>query len=157
MRIELPLAILSGGTLISPFFNKKVHIWVGLGFSVLAAAHIFRYRKKLCYDFQKEWNALQFFQRLQIPTSKTEYFLNQVSISSYLPGRIRLYAKKLVHNEPLSQEVRQYFATIPEIQNVNINTRTGSILITYEPTVLRKNPKMLHFEQMIAARYRQNH
>ncbi|WP_296916665.1 HMA2 domain-containing protein [uncultured Megasphaera sp.] len=84
-----------------------------------------------------------------IPTSKWDFIMRSVSVSSYLPGRIRLYSKKLVGNTELSRKVYAYIASYKEIDKVDINVLTGSVLITYRPQVLRTNRELVRVENYI--------
>lgn len=84
-----------------------------------------------------------------IPTSKWDLVMRSVTISSYLPGRIRLYSKKLVGNADLGRKVYAYIASYKEIDEVDINVLTGSVLIIYRPQVLRTNRELVRVENYI--------
>ncbi len=84
-----------------------------------------------------------------IPTSKWDLIMRSVTISSYLPGRIRLYSKKLVGNADLGRKVYAYIASYKEIDKVDINVLTGSVLIIYRPQVLRTNRELVRVENYI--------
>lgn len=84
-----------------------------------------------------------------IPTSKWDLIMRSVTISSYLPGRIRLYSKKLVGNAELGRKVYAYIASYKEIDEVDINVLTGSVLIIYRPQVLRANRELVRVENYI--------
>ena len=84
-----------------------------------------------------------------IPTSKWDLIMRSVAISSYLPGRIRLYSKKLVGNADLGRKVYAYIASYKEIDEVDINVLTGSVLIIYRPQVLRTNRELVRVENYI--------
>ena len=84
-----------------------------------------------------------------IPTSKWDLIMRSVTISSYLPGRIRLYSKKLVGNADLGRKVYAYIASYKEIDEVDINVLTGSVLIIYRPQVLRTNRELVLVENYI--------
>ena len=84
-----------------------------------------------------------------IPTSKWDLIMRSVTISSYLPGRIRLYSKKLVGNADLGRKVYAYIASSKEIDEVDINVLTGSVLIIYRPQVLRTNRELVRVENYI--------
>ncbi len=87
---------------------------------------------------------------LQIPTNQLDFFIRSVEISSYLPGRIRLRSKNLIGNPGLEQEVQTQLTAFREIQSVETNTVTGSILILYEPAKLRQNADLKKAEEYIA-------
>ncbi|MDY5465057.1 MAG: hypothetical protein SPF93_04850 [Megasphaera elsdenii] len=84
-----------------------------------------------------------------IPTSKWDLIMRSVTISSYLPGRIRLYSKKLVGNADLGRKVYAYSASYKEIDEVDVNVLTGSVLIIYRPQVLRTNRELVRVENYI--------
>ena len=84
-----------------------------------------------------------------IPTSKWDLIMRSVTISSYLPGRIRLYSKKLVGNADLGRKVYAYIASYKEIDEVDINVLTGSVLIIYRSQVLRTNRELVRVENYI--------
>ncbi|NME18071.1 HMA2 domain-containing protein [Megasphaera elsdenii] len=84
-----------------------------------------------------------------IPTSKWDLIMRSVTISSYLPGRIRLYSKKLVGNADLGRKVYAYIASYKEIDEVDINVLTGSVLIIYRPQVLRTNRELVRVKNYI--------
>ena len=84
-----------------------------------------------------------------IPTSKWDLIMRSVTISFYLPGRIRLYSKKLVGNADLGRKVYAYIASYKEIDEVDINVLTGSVLIIYRPQVLRTNRELVRVKNYI--------
>lgn len=84
-----------------------------------------------------------------IPTSKWDFIIHAVQVSSYIPGRIRLYSKKLIGNADLARKVYAYVASYKEIDNVDVNVLTGSVLITYQPQVLRTNRELARVENYI--------
>lgn len=84
-----------------------------------------------------------------LPISKWDFIICTVRISSYIPGRIRLYSQKLVGNTALSRKIYAYVASYMEIDKVEINTVTGSVLILYRPQVLRANAELARVEQYI--------
>ena len=81
-----------------------------------------------------------------IPQSAVDVFIRTTDIASYMPGRVRLYSKQIVNNAALEQQVRAYLAKFTEIEGVEVNLATGSILITYEPERLRANAELRRVE-----------
>ena len=63
-----------------------------------------------------------------------------------MPGRVRLYSKQLVNNAALEAEVQARLGALAEIEHVDTNIETGSILITYEPERLRANAQLRRVE-----------
>ena len=88
-----------------------------------------------------------------IPTNKFDFFIRSVEISSYIPGRTRLYSKELIGNEPLKEKILNVL-NLPEINSVDINTVSGSILIAYDPATLRKNSELKKDEEYIMSHTR---
>lgn len=84
-----------------------------------------------------------------LPISKWDFIIRAVRISAYIPGRIRLYSRKLVGNAELARKIYAYVASYKEIDKVEINTVTGSVLILYRPQVLRSNAELARVEQYI--------
>lgn len=84
-----------------------------------------------------------------LPVSKWDFIIRAMRISSYLPGRIRLYSRKLVGNAELAGKIYAYVASYREIDKVEINIVTGSVLILYRPQVLRSNAELARVEQYI--------
>ena len=54
-----------------------------------------------------------------------------------MSGRIRLRIEKARCNPSLAQQLRQQIATIRGVREVSVNPQTGSVLILYDPAVLR--------------------
>ena len=81
-----------------------------------------------------------------IPQSAVDVFIRTTDIASYMPGRVRLYSKQIVNNAALEQQVRAHLAKFTEIEGVEMNLATGSILITYEPERLRANAELRRVE-----------
>lgn len=76
--------------------------------------------------------------------------MRQVTVSSYIPGRIRLYSRRLIGNAELSRQVYTYISNYHEIDSVDVNVVTGSVLIKYQPTLLRTNHDLAKMEQYVA-------
>ena len=92
---------------------------------------------------------MSLLETLQIPTNTLDVFIRSVEISAYLPGRVRLYAKSMVGNPSLEVEVRRKLLAFKEIERVETSQVTGSILILYQPAVLRRNPDLAKVEAYI--------
>ena len=68
-----------------------------------------------------------------IPHAAMDMFIRSTDVASYVPGRVRLYSKQLVNNASLEKQVHERLNALVEIERVDTNIATGSILITYEP------------------------
>ena len=77
-----------------------------------------------------------------IPHSALDLFIRSTDVASYMPGRVRLYSKQLVNNASLEQQVHERLNALTEIECVDTNIATGSILITYEPERLCANAEL---------------
>lgn len=92
------------------------------------------------------------FSALGIPTNRLDLFLRSVEVSSYIPGRIRLYSKMLVGSPKVEKELLTYLRSYSEISEVETNTSTGSILIKYTPQLLHTNEELTRAEEYIKER-----
>ncbi len=92
---------------------------------------------------------MSLFDSLQIPTNQLDLFIRSVKISSYIPGRVRLYSKKLIGNADLERQIQEQLGAFVEIDAVKTNTVTGSILILYTPAILQRNAELRKVEQYI--------
>jgi hypothetical protein len=97
----------------------------------------------------REEIVLSLLGNIQIPTNKLDLFIRSVDISSYLPGRVRLYSNNLIGNAGLAAEVESQLMAFGEIDSVQTNTTSGSILILYEPDRLRRNAELRKVEENI--------
>ena len=86
---------------------------------------------------------------LQIPQGELELFIRTVEVSSYIPGRIRLYSRSLVGNTALNQQICRYLRSFRELSKVETNIMTGSILIQYTPQLLHTNAELARVEKYI--------
>lgn len=64
---------------------------------------------------------------------------------------MRLRSRLLVGNKALEKKIREYLAAFKEIESVETNTATGSVLIKYAPEALSKNGKLKKAEKYIIA------
>lgn len=78
-----------------------------------------------------------------------KYFLSTVTVSSYLPGRIRCYSSLLKGNEENATLLKEYFLNFPELTECSINTVTGSVLLVYDVAKIALNKELLEIEQCL--------
>ncbi|MBE6097409.1 MAG: hypothetical protein E7198_06360 [Schwartzia succinivorans] len=83
------------------------------------------------------------------PQSKLDFLVRAVDVASYIPGRTRLYTRALVGNEALAKQVKDELSGAAGMKSVLVNTTTGSILLEYDPEVLRTNPDLARMENYI--------
>lgn len=86
---------------------------------------------------------------INIPKSKIDMFVRSVEISSYIPGRVRLYSKALVGNRKKCNDVLEYLRSYTELGEIEVNELTGSILIKYTPQQLHTNKELSRVEEYI--------
>ena len=145
MSLGLPLMGAAAGTLLSLALpSKRGHIVCGMAWAGLSALHAWQYRKKLAQDIKKNG---RFLVMTNFPQSKLDFFIRAVEIASYIPGRARLYARPLVGNAALAKQVERELSSAEGMKSVRTNTTTGSILIEYDPAMLRKNPELARMEE----------
>ena len=76
-------------------------------------------------------------------------FLAGTDIASYLPGRIRVYNLALAGNAKLADQVSSFVRSFSGVTDAKVALNTGSLLITYEPDELRKNPHLANIETFV--------
>lgn len=147
MSLGLPLMGAAAGTLLSLAIpSKRGHIACGIAWAWLSALHAWQYRKKLAQDLKRNGG---FLAMTDFPQSKLDFFIRAVDVASYIPGRARLYARPLVGNAALAKQVERELSSAEGMKSVRTNTTTGSILIEYDPAMLRKNPELARMEEYI--------
>jgi hypothetical protein len=87
-------------------------------------------------------------------SAKRAYFFHQVQVLHYIPGRVRLYSRHLVHNPELADAVSDYLQAIPEIRSFTVNPATGSVLIQYSPEDISGNPFLREVDEFVRKQYR---
>jgi len=78
--------------------------------------------------------------------NEKKYFLSTVTVSSYIPGRIRGYSSLIKGNHENAVALEEYFSQFKELKRFSINEVTGSILIEYDVETLASNPELLEIE-----------
>lgn len=147
MSLGLPLMGAAAGTLLSLAIpSKRGHIACGIAWAGLSALHAWQYRQKLAQDLKRNGG---FLAMTDFPQSKLDFFIRAVDVASYIPGRARLYARPLVGNAAMAKQVERELSSAEGMKSVRTNTTTGSILIEYDPAILRKNPELARMEEYI--------
>lgn len=88
-----------------------------------------------------------------LESAKKAYFLQQVQVLHYIPGRVRLYSRQLVRNQELADAIGNYLKAIPEIRCFTVNPATGSVLIQYSPEDISGNPFLQEIEAFVLKQY----
>lgn len=55
-----------------------------------------------------------------------------ISISHFLPGRVRLRVNTIKGNRGLAEQMRVAFSSVPGLTSLTYSTTTGSVLIAYD-------------------------
>lgn len=59
-----------------------------------------------------------------------------VHVSHFVPGRLRLKSYELRRNRALADEINRTLEQVTGVRQVRINTLTGSLLVEYDPAVM---------------------
>ena len=148
--LSLPLGITALGTAASLWLgNKRIHIMCGMLWLGLSAMHTWQHCNKVKKDAAKVVEKMGIMDVLHLPKNKLDLFVRSVEVSSYIPGRVRLYSKALIGNREKCNQVFSYLHGIEELDEVKVNEVTGSILILYTPQKLRRNAELVRVEEYI--------
>ena len=148
--LSMPMAasaVCTAGAMIKR--NKKLHFWSGVCWLGLSAIHTWQHCTKVKNDIQRGVKKMGIMDLVNIPRNRIDMFIRTVEVASYVPGRIRLYSKKLEGNQENARKVLDYLRSYKELSDVEINTVTGSILIRYTPQLLHTNEELTKVENYI--------
>lgn len=76
--------------------------------------------------------------------------LQNVEIVHFIPGRVRLRATELRGQDAFAERIQARLAQVPGISRVDINTLTGSVLITYDGQVLSRPDSLEVMREVMA-------
>ncbi|ORT99666.1 hypothetical protein D081_1816 [Anaerovibrio sp. JC8] len=153
--LSMPLGITALGTAASLWLgNKRIHAMCGMLWLGVSAVHTWQHCSKVRQDAAKVVEKMGIMDVLNLPKSKLDLFVRTVEVSSYIPGRVRLYSKALINNKAKCQQVLDYLQGINELDDVKVNEVTGSILILYTPQILRSNKELIRAEEYIKTHVR---
>ena len=161
ISLGLPLAAAAAGTVVTLFVPaKRLHIVCGTAWAALSLVHAWQYRRRLAQDLAAAPFAVRLgrdvmkkvdegLQKLPLPPTKLGALIGSMRPAAYTPGRMRLYSRSLVENEQLAEQILMYFADYAEVDAVECNTLTGSVLITYEPEFFADNEELSQIEKYV--------
>ena len=161
ISLGLPLAAAAAGTVVTLFVPaKRLHIVCGTAWAALSLVHAWQYRRRLAQDLAAAPFAVRLgrdvmkkvdegLQKLPLPPTKLGALIGSMRPAAYTPGRMRLYSRSLVENEQLAEQILMYFADYAEVDAVECNTLTGSVLITYEPEFFAENEELSQIEKYV--------
>ena len=148
--LSVPMGLAALGTAVSLWCaNKRIHALCGMVWLGVSAVHTWQHCGKVKKDAAKVVEKMGIMDMLNLPQSKLDLFIRSVEVSSYIPGRVRLYSKSLMGNKGKCAEVLTYLQGITELNEVKVNEVTGSILILYNPQVLRTNKELIRVEEYV--------
>ncbi|WP_363317189.1 HMA2 domain-containing protein [Anaerovibrio sp.] len=150
MPLSVPMSIAAVGTVASVLTGQKqLHTLCGIVWLGTSVLHSWQHSNKMKSDALKVVEKMKIMDFVNIPTSKIDLFIRSVEISSYIPGRVRLYSKTLIGNRSKCDEVLDYLNNYTELDEVQVNEVSGSILIKYTPAVLHGNIELTKVEEYI--------
>lgn len=148
--LSVPMGLAALGTAVSLWCaNKRIHALCGMVWLGVSAVHTWQHCGKVKKDAAKVVEKMGIMDMLNLPQSKLDLFIRSVEVSSYIPGRVRLYSKSLMGDKGKCDEVLTYLQGIAELDEVKVNMVTGSILILYNPQVLRTNKELIRVEEYV--------
>ena len=149
LPLGLPLTASGIATIATIFAGKKIHTACGAVWGVLSILHGLQHAGKLKHDAEA---AIGRTARKAAGTAESislHAFLAGTDIASYLPGRIRVYNLALAGNAKLAEQVSSFVRSFSGVTDAKVALNTGSLLITYEPDELRKNPHLANIETFV--------
>ncbi|WP_371360944.1 HMA2 domain-containing protein [Sporomusa malonica] len=155
-RVNLGLVVSLLGSLLSLPLNRRVHLWLGVGFTLLAAVHTWQHRRQFTHYLHKERQEMDIsslYTKFSNSSAKVNLFLQKTQVLHYMPGRVRLSSQHLLNNPEIARQVSEHLETIPEIKQFTVNAATGSLLIHYSPEDVSRNPFLRDVEQLVAKQY----
>ena len=148
MPLSLPLTGAFIGTLATLFVGKKWHLGFGILWSVLSLWHGFQHAGKMKMDAKRLLN-----EEYGDNATQLKNFAAKFNIASFVPGRLRVYHAGLVANDVLARQLEGYVGSFTGVKKATANTITGSLLIEYDPTLLRTKKVLAALEQKIGKMY----
>ena len=150
LPLSVPMGLATIGTVASLWFaNKRIHMLCGTVWLGISAIHTWQHCPKVKKDVAKVMGKMGIRDFFNIPKNKFDLFIRSVEISSYIPGRVRLYSKALIGNQEKCDSVLNFLQGIGELDEVKVNKVSGSILIIYRPEILRTNQELIRVEEYI--------
>ena len=149
MPLGLPLTVSGLATIATIFAGKKAHIAFGAFWGLLSILHGLQHAGKLKHDAKDIIGQTAHRAADKAEQISLHAFLAGTDIASYLPGRIRVYNLALAGNARLAGQVTSFLRSFEGIEDAVVSLPTGSLLITYAPDELRRNPHLANIESFI--------
>ena len=129
LPLGLPLTVSGLATIATSFAGKKAHIAFGAFWGLLSILHGLQHAGKLEHDAKELIG-----QTAHRAADKAE----QISLHAFLAG-----------NAKLADQVSSFVRSFSGVTDAKVALNTGSLLITYEPDELRKNPHLANIETFV--------
>lgn len=149
LPLGLPLTVSGLATIATSFAGKKAHIAFGAFWDLLSILHGLQHAGKLEHDAKELIGQTAHRAADKAEQISLHAFLAGTDIASYLPGRIRVYNLALAGNAKLADQVSSFVRSFSGVTDAKVALNTGSLLITYEPDELRKNPHLANIETFV--------
>lgn len=149
LPLGLPLTVSGLATIATIFADKKAHIAFGAFWGLLSILHGLQHAGKLKHDAKDIIGQTAHRAADKAEQISLHAFLAGTDIASYLPGRIRVYNLALAGNAKLADQVSSFVRSFSGVTDAKVALNTGSLLITYEPDELRKNPHLANIETFV--------
>ena len=149
LPLGLPLTVSGLATIATIFAGKKAHIAFGAFWGLLSILHGLQHAGKLEHDAKELIGQTAHRAADKAEQISLHAFLAGTDIASYLPGRIRVYNLALAGNAKLADQVSSFVRSFSGVTDAKVALNTGSLLITYEPDELRKNPHLANIETFV--------
>ena len=149
LPLGLPLTVSGLATIATIFVGKKAHIAFGAFWGLLSILHGLQQAGKLEHDAKELIGQTAHRAADKAEQISLHAFLAGTDIASYLPGRIRVYNLALAGNAKLADQVSSFVRSFSGVTDAKVALNTGSLLITYEPDELRKNPHLANIETFV--------
>ena len=147
--LGLPLTVSGLATIATIFAGKKAHIAFGAFWGLLSILHGLQHAGKLEHDAKELIGQTAHRAADKAEQISLHAFLAGTDIASYLLGRIRVYNLALAGNAKLADQVSSFVRSFSGVTDAKVALNTGSLLITYEPDELRKNPHLANIETFV--------
>lgn len=149
LPLGLPLTVSGIATIATIFTGKKLHVAFGAVWGLLSILHGLQHAGKLEHDAKAFAGKTARKAVDKAESISLHAFLAGTDIASYAPGRIRVYNLALADNDKLADQVSSFVRSFSGVTDAKVALNTGSLLITYEPDELRKNPHLANIEAFV--------
>lgn len=148
LPLGLPLTVASVGTIATLWAGKNLHAGFGIAWAALTFLHGWQHHKKMQADACKLFGCGKKAEKAAV--EPVQALLDSFQVDAYIPGRVRLRSSLLAANPQWQRDLEDYIKSFTGVETAEINTLTGSLLITYDAAKLRQKPKLAALEAKLA-------